>query len=59
MIDYQQARKIYFLAVFASIGLTVTLYIISSPTITIEYFAIHMIIVLFGFLWVKKKKLGA
>lgn len=58
VLSYQQARKVYLGIVAASVGITVVLYIISNPEITIEYFAIHMAIVLAGFSWLKKKRLS-
>lgn len=57
-MNYQQARKLFLIIVFLSVCLTIGLYIFSSTEVTVEYFAIHMIIVLLGFSWLKKKQRG-
>lgn len=57
-MNYQQARKIVLTIIFISVGITIALYYLTSQEVTIEYFAIHMIIVLLGFSWLKKKQKG-
>lgn len=57
-MDYPQARKLVLTIIAISIGVTIILFVFTSEEVTIEYFAIHMIIVLLGLQWLKKKQRG-
>ena len=55
-MNYQEARKIWIYLVFLSTLVTIGLYFLSTIEVTIEYLAIHMILILAGLNWLKKKR---